>query len=105
MNRKLDHWQRRVTFTAEGAIKGTAFRFNRWKAAQEDKQRREPAARKVAHARKRLDQIAQLLKELERAATGANHRYERSLIRAKEVERWVRRVRHGGRTASRRRER
>lgn len=105
MNRKLDHWQRRVTFTAEGAIKGPAFRFNRWKAAQEDKQRREAAARKTAHARKRLDQIAQLLKELERAATGANHRYERSLIRAKEVERWVRRVRHGGRPTSRRRER
>nr|WP_280952624.1 MobQ family relaxase [Neorhizobium alkalisoli] len=105
MNRKLDHWQRRVTFTAEGAIKGPAFRFNRWKAAQEDKQRRETAARKVAHARKRLDQITQLIKELERAATGANHRYERSLIRAKEVERWVRRVRHGGRPASRRRER
>ncbi|MCA1441258.1 MobA/MobL family protein [Ensifer sp. IC4062] len=105
MNRKLDHWQRRVTFTAEGAIKGPVFRFNRWKAAQEDKQRREAAARKTAHARKRLDQIAQLLKELERAATGANHRYERSLIRAKEVERWVRRVRHGGRPTSRRRER
>ncbi|WP_170964911.1 MobQ family relaxase [Rhizobium sp. M10] len=105
MNRKLDHWQRRVTFTAEGAIKGPAFRFNRWKAAQEDKQRREAAARKTAHARKRLDQIAQLLKELERAATGANLRYERGLVRAKEVERWVRRVRLGGRTTSRRRER
>lgn len=105
MNRKLDYWQRNVTFQAEGAIKGSAFRFNRWKAAQEDKQRREAAARKVAHARKRLDQIGQLLRELERAATGANHRYERGLVRAKEVERWVRRIRHGDRTASRRRER
>lgn len=105
MNRKLDHWQRRTTFAAEGAIKGPTFRFNRWKAAQEEKERKELAARKVAHARKRLDQIAQLLKELERSATGANLRYERSLIRAKEVERWVRRVRHGERAASRRRER
>lgn len=105
MNRKLDYWQRNVTFRAEGAIKGRTFRFNRWKAAQEDQQRREASARKVAHARKRLDQIAQLLKELERAATGTSLRYERSLIRAKEVERWVRRVRHGSRTASRRRER
>lgn len=105
MNRKLDYWQRNATFQAEGAIKGSAFRFNRWKAAQEDKQRREAATRKTVHARKRLDQIAQLLKELERAATGTNRRYERSLIRAKEVEHWVRQVRHGGRTASRRRDR
>ncbi|WFU01935.1 MobQ family relaxase [Rhizobium sp. CB3171] len=105
MNRKLDYWQRRTTFKTEGAIKGPKFRFNRWKAAQEDKQRREEATRKVAHARKRLEQIAQLLKELERAATGVNRRYEQGLIRAKEVERWVRRVRHGDRAASRRRDR
>lgn len=105
MNRKLDYWQRNATFQAEGALKGSTFRFNRWKAAQEDKQHREAAARKTAHARKRLGQIAQLLKELERAATGTSLRYERSLIRAKEVERWVQRLRHGSRTASRRRER
>lgn len=105
MNRKLDYWQRRTTFKTEGMIKGPTFRFNRWKAAQEDRQRRETAERKVAHARKRLAQIAELLKELERAATGANRRYEHGLIRAKEVEGWVRRVRHGDRTASRRRKR
>ncbi|OHV78401.1 MobQ family relaxase [Rhizobium sp. LCM 4573] len=105
MNRKLDYWQRHVAFLTEGAIKGREFRFNRWKAAQEDKQRREAAERRVAHARKRLDQIGQLLRELERAATGTSQRYERSLIRAREVERWVRRVRHGGRATPRRRER
>ncbi|WP_168208210.1 MobQ family relaxase [Agrobacterium sp. T29] len=101
MNRKLDYWHRHIAFAAEGAIMGRTFRFNRWKAAQEDKQRREAAARKVVHARKRLTQIAQLLKDLERAATGANRRYEQGLIRAKEVERWVRQVRHGDRTTSR----
>ncbi|WP_158665270.1 MobQ family relaxase [Ensifer adhaerens] len=105
MNRKLDYWHRNAAFAAEGAIMGPTFRFNRWKAAQEKKERNELAARKVAHARKRLDQIAKLLKELERAATGTTLRYERSLIRAKEVERWVQRLRHVGRTASRRRER
>ncbi|UXT50152.1 MobA/MobL family protein [Agrobacterium tumefaciens] len=105
MSRKLDYWQRRTTFKTEGTIKGPKFRFNRWKAAQEDKQRRDEAVRKVAHARKRLEQITQLLKGLERAATGANRRYEHGLIRAKEVERWVRRIRHGDRAASRRRER
>ncbi|MGY5780294.1 MobQ family relaxase [Rhizobium sp. LEGMi135b] len=105
MNRKLDYWQRRTAFKAEGAIKGPKFRFNRWKVAQDDKQQRETAARKAAHARKRLDQIAQLLKELERAATGTNRRYEQGLIRAKEVERWVRRIRQGDRAASRRRDR
>ncbi|NLS18874.1 hypothetical protein HGP16_20235 [Rhizobium sp. P40RR-XXII] len=29
MNRKLDYWQRRTAFKAEGAIKGPKFRFNR----------------------------------------------------------------------------
>jgi hypothetical protein len=105
MNRKLDYWQRQTTFKTEGAMKGPKFRFDRWKAAQEDKRRTEEAARKVAHARKRLDQIKQVLRELERAATGANRRYEQGLIRAREVQHWVRKIRHGGRAASRRRER
>ncbi|SON58428.1 hypothetical protein HDIA_P0019 (plasmid) [Hartmannibacter diazotrophicus] len=32
---------------------GKAFRFNRWKAAQEEKQRKAEASRKAAHAKKR----------------------------------------------------
>jgi len=101
MSRKLDYWQRRAAFQIDGATKGSTFRFNRWQAAQEEKQRRDAAARKIAHARKRMAQIAQLLKELERAATGANRRYEQGLIRAKEVERWIRQMRFGARSTSR----
>jgi hypothetical protein len=96
LSRKLDYWQRRTAYAAEGAIMGRQFRFNRWKAAEEDKRRRDEAARKVAQAKKRLSQIAAILKDLELAISGANRQYERGLIRAREVEGWMRSVHRSG---------
>lgn len=90
LNRKLDYWERRVTFKAEGLIKGKTFRFERWKAAQEEKARRVEAERKAAHARKRLAQLQQMMKALERAIAGGNRVRERGLERIRELEAWAR---------------
>jgi hypothetical protein len=92
ISRKLDYWERRVTFKAEGLIKGKAFRFSRWKAAEAEKAAQAEAQRKRDHARKRLTQLRNLLKMLEGVvATGTRHR-ERSLVRAREIEGWMHQV-------------
>ncbi|RFB90343.1 hypothetical protein B5K11_20020 [Rhizobium leguminosarum bv. trifolii] len=90
INRKLDYWERRASFYSEGLIKGREFRFNRWKAAEEAKQRKAEAERKAAHARKRVEQIRSLVKLLEGVATGRRQGRETGLVRAREVEGWLR---------------
>ena len=87
--RKLDYWERRASFYMEGQIKGKAFRFQRWQAAQMDKQRQEDARRKAAHARKRAEQLRSLVKVLEGLVQGIARGREASLIRQREVERWL----------------
>lgn len=44
-------------FWTEGKLKGKQFRFDRWKAAEEEKQRR----RKAEHARKRFRQLVGMM--------------------------------------------
>ncbi|MBB3967162.1 MobQ family relaxase [Rhizobium metallidurans] len=90
LSRKLDHWERRTSFKTEGLIMGKQFRFNRWKAADEEKQRKALAEKKAVHARKRLAQIRALLKGLEMALALGNRRRETGLVRAREVAGWLR---------------
>ncbi|UIK04826.1 MobQ family relaxase [Neorhizobium galegae] len=90
ISRKLDYWERRASFYSEGTIKGREFRFNRWKAAEESKQQKAEAERRAAHARKRIEQVRFLLKELERFAGGKRRGRESGLVRTREVEGWVR---------------
>lgn len=89
ISRKMDYWERRVTFKAEGLIKGKTFRFNRWKAADEEKARQAELARRAEHARKRLGQLRSILKLLEDVTRLGTRRRESGLIRAREVEGWV----------------
>lgn len=90
LNLKLDYWERRASFYAEGLVMGREFRFNRWKAAEEEKLRRIAAARKAVHARKRLAQLRDLLKLLDRMRLGSTRARETALVRSRDVEAWVR---------------
>lgn len=89
IERKLDYWNRRVTFKAEGLIRGKEFRFQRWKTAEAEKIRQAEIARQAAHARKRLGQLRDLLKALENVARLGTRRREQGLVRAREVEGWI----------------
>lgn len=89
LQRKMDYWERRVVFKAEGAIRGSTFRFKRWQAAEKVKARKEAQRKKVEHANKRLSQIYNFMKDLEEIVTLGRHRREQGLIRAREVERWL----------------
>jgi hypothetical protein len=83
-SRKIDYWERRATFYTEGLIGGKQFRFARWKAAQAEKE----AARKAAHARKRVQQLRSLMLSLEALLTGQTRERERRLARARQVSTW-----------------
>lgn len=85
-SRKMDYWERRAAFWAEGKIKGGQFRFNRWKAAEEEKQRR----LKAEHARKRFQQLVRMMKQLDELLRLGNTRRERGLGRIRELEKWAR---------------
>jgi DNA-binding helix-hairpin-helix protein with protein kinase domain len=95
----MDYWERRIAFWAEGKIKGKGFRFERWKAAQEERQRRE----KAEHARKRFQQLVRMMKQLEELMGMGRVQQERGLGRIREIEGWARlaqpraRSRKGGR--------
>lgn len=95
---KMDYWERRITFWAEGKIRGKGFRFDRWKAAQEERQRRE----KAEHARRRFRQLVQMMKQLEELMGMGRAQRERGLGRIREIEGWARlaqprvRSRNGG---------
>jgi len=69
---------------------GKGFRFDRWKAAQEQKERKAEAERRAAHAQRRLGQLRGFLKELEMIIAGTSRTREAGLVRAREVEGWVR---------------
>ena len=84
--RKMDYWERRITFWTEGHLKGSQFRFNRWKAAEEEKQRRQ----KAEHARKRLRQLVGMMKQLDELMRLGGNRRERGLVRIRELEGWAR---------------
>lgn len=90
LSRKLDHWQRRAAFYSEGAIMGKEFRFQRWKAAQERKQREEEARRKAAHARQRVEQLRALIRMVDGITRGLQRGQEASLARSREVAAWLR---------------
>lgn len=100
--RKMDYWERRIAFWTEGHLKGSQFRFNRWKAAEEERQRRQ----KAEHARKRFRQLVGMMKQLEDLMRLGGVERERGRKRIRELEGWVRlaqprgRSRKGGRSRS-----
>lgn len=80
--RKLDYWERRIAFWTEGHLKGSHFRFNRWKAAEEEKQRR----LKAQHARRRFQQLVMMMKRLDDFLRLGGKQREKGLVRMREVE-------------------
>lgn len=84
--RKMDYWERRITFWSEGQIGGRKFRFDRWKAAEEDKQRRQ----RTEHARRRFNQLVTMMRQLEDLMRLGENRREHGLIRVRELEGWTR---------------
>lgn len=100
--RKIDYWERRIAFWTEGKLKGKQFRFERWKAAEEEKQRRQ----KAEHARKRFQQLVRMMKQLEDLTRLGGVQRERGLGRIRELEGWAKlaqpraRGRKGGRSRS-----
>jgi len=83
---KMDYWERRIAFWTEGHLKGSQFRFSRWKAAEEEKQRRQ----KAEHARKRFRQLVGMMKQLEDLMRLGGIQRERGRIRIRELEGWAR---------------
>jgi hypothetical protein len=69
---------------------GKRFRFDRWKAAEEEKACKAEAERKAAHAARRLGQLQRLLREWQMIIAGQTRRREEGLVRAREVEGWIR---------------
>lgn len=98
---KMDYWERRIAFWTEGHLKGSQFRFNRWKAADEQKQRRQ----KAEHARKRFQQLVGMMKQLEDLMRLGGLQRERGRARIRELEGWARLAQPTGRsqTAGRKR--
>lgn len=86
--RKMDYWERRIAFWAEGQMGGKKFRFDRRKAAEEEKQRRQ----KAEHARKRFRQLVIMMKQLEDFMRLGGLQRERGLVRIRELDGWVRLV-------------
>ena len=91
--RKMDYWERRIAFWTEGHVKGSQFRFNRWKAAEAAKQRRQ----KAEHARKRFQQLIRMMKQLENMLRLGGIQRERGLGRIREIESWVKLAQPRGR--------
>lgn len=90
LRRKMDYWDRRATFKVDGLMGGKKFRFDRWKAAEEEKVRKAEAARIEAHARRRREQLQGFLRELEQILAGKTRTREQGLVRQREVEGWLR---------------
>lgn len=83
--RKMDYWERRITFWSEGQIGGRKFRFDRWKAADEEKQRRQRAE----HARRRFNQLVTMMRQLEDLLRLGGNRREQGLVRVRELDGWT----------------
>lgn len=88
MQRKFLYWTRRAEFWLDGAIMGKEFRFNRWKAAEEAKQRKAQAERRRAHALKRKAQAEAIGRLLADLLSGGRTARERSKARQREAEAW-----------------
>ncbi|MDR6100578.1 hypothetical protein QE369_000756 [Agrobacterium larrymoorei] len=82
--RKIDYWERRISFWMEGQIRGPQFRFERWKEAERRK--------KAEHARKRFRKLIEMVKVLEDMMRLGGLQREKGLVRARELEGWIRSV-------------
>ena len=98
LRRKLDYWDRQTTFRVEGAIKGSRFRWDRTRAAEEARAAREREREKQTHAAKRAAQVREIIRELEMVLIAARGGREAVLARQRELEGWTRKL---GREAQR----
>lgn len=89
LRRKMDYWDRRITFKVEGLMGGKKFRFDRW-TAQQEKAKQEEAARIKEHARRRRQQLQRMMVQLEQLIAGKSRTREAGLVRQREVEGWLR---------------
>ncbi|MQW85970.1 MobQ family relaxase [Sinorhizobium saheli] len=104
--RKLDHWQRRAASFTEGPATRSLFRFpGQGPMRAAERQHQAEVARKAAHARKRARQLQQILQLIDGLALTRRRRFEVGLMRAREIEGWIRQVRGPSRDARRGRSR
>lgn len=108
--RKIDFWGREASFWASGHILGAEYRYKRWQAAKDDKERRRIAEQSRRHAQMRQEQLARLLRRLEDMLTGGKGSREAVLRRQRQVAGWreagkARSARHNTRGAGRGRSR
>jgi hypothetical protein len=88
LRRKLDYWERRANYYLEGQIRGAAFRWQRARAAEEARQRRERERKAREHAARRARLVRELTRAVEQALTWMMAGRESRLARHREVERW-----------------
>lgn len=92
MRRKLDYWDRQMTFKLEGAIKGSRFRWDRARAAEEARAAKLREQQRQAHAAKRAAQVREIIRELERVLISTRGGREAVLARQRELQGWTRRL-------------
>lgn len=92
LRRKLDYWDRQMTFRIDGAIKGARFRWDRAKAAEEARAARERERQKQAHAVKRAAQVREIIRELEMVLIAARGGREAVLARQRQLEGWTKKL-------------
>ena len=88
--RKLDYWQRRTAFLLENKLSSKKTRFERWQAAERRKQEEAARLARVEHARRRQQQLRDMMQQLRELDRVMKVQRERGLIRAREVEKWLR---------------
>lgn len=92
LSRKLDHWERQVTFHTEGVILGPRFRWLRAQKAAEERAARARARQKAEHAAKRARQAKELMTELQLVFVALRGGREAVLARQRVLADWTRKA-------------
>jgi len=90
LQRKLSYWERQATFTIEGALGGSFFRWQRARKAEEERAAREREREKKAHAAKRAQQVRALIGEIQLVFVAARGGREAVLARQRTLGDWTR---------------
>ncbi|MFG1225259.1 MobQ family relaxase [Xanthobacter wiegelii] len=92
LQRKLDYWERQARFHIDGAIQGRLFRWERVKAADLEKARRQKERDRQVQAAKRATQLREIIAELEKVLAAFRGGREAVLARSRQLEGWRRRL-------------
>ena len=95
LERKLHYWDKQTSFKLEGVVRGSVFRFERAKQAQEQREARERERQRQHHAAKRAENIKQLIGELEKVFLAARAGREAVLARRQELAGWLKTLGRG----------